>query len=91
MAGYQGPLNVDFVITAHGVPYLIEINPRRSALVDALGAASTLSLGKDADWEISVADYVEIPGSISRIDLLGVRRRVRRHRCPSGTASHRSV
>ena len=55
--GYEGPLNVDFLITSTYDIRVAEINVRRSALLDGIGRAQRL-VGAEA-IEVSVADYVE--------------------------------
>jgi ATP-grasp domain len=56
--GYVGFLNIDFVIDPRGRPYVVEINPRRSALLDGTGFASFWS-GDGLDLEVSMAEYAE--------------------------------
>jgi len=58
--GYIGPANVDFVVSLseHRVT-LIEINPRRSALIDGFSLRKT-KYASQSNTSISVADYVNI-------------------------------
>ncbi|MBI2551638.1 hypothetical protein HYV73_04870 [Candidatus Uhrbacteria bacterium] len=58
--GYRGSVNADFVLSKEGRPYLVEINARRSALCDALGAV-TQAFGSPFACAFSAADYVKIP------------------------------
>lgn len=54
--GFQGPANVDFIVSDEDV-FLVEVNPRRSALLDGYSLAAR----RNGAWDrmpISVADYV---------------------------------
>jgi hypothetical protein len=57
--GYQGFFNLDFVVDDRDRAYLIELNPRRSALQDGYGLADALHRAGRAVTSISTADYVE--------------------------------
>jgi hypothetical protein len=60
--GYLGPANVDFVVSLaeHRVT-LVEINPRRSALIDGFSLRK-MKYASLPNTSISVADYVNISG-----------------------------
>jgi hypothetical protein len=58
--GYMGPANVDFVVSLAGHQVtLIEINPRRSALIDGFSLRKT-KYASLPSTSISVADYLNI-------------------------------
>lgn len=58
--GYVGPANVDFVVSAEPRKItLIELNPRRSALLDGFGIRK-MKYGPRASVPISVVDYVNV-------------------------------
>jgi len=67
--GYRGPLKIDFVIAANDQPYVVEINPRRSALVDGISLVRRLERTENKLFEASVADYIEVPSHLSREDV----------------------
>jgi hypothetical protein len=56
--GFVGWFNLDFVVDAYGVPFVVEINPRLSALQDGYGLADAASRGALRVASISAADYV---------------------------------
>lgn len=60
--GFLGPANVDFVVssTEHRVT-LVEVNPRRSALIDGFSLRK-MKYDSLPNTSISVADYVNISG-----------------------------
>ena len=62
--GYRGFLNVDFVVDKEGQVHLMELNARRSALMDGLNLAEFLCDGLE-DTSLSVADYVEMPKGLT--------------------------
>ncbi len=65
--GYVGPANVDFVVSAvEQRVTLIEVNPRRSALIDGFSLRD-VKYGKSAKVSISVVDYVNISGRFTRL------------------------
>ena len=58
--GYVGPANVDFVVSSAARRItLIEVNPRRSALIDGFSLRQ-MKYGSVHNVSISVADYVNI-------------------------------
>lgn len=58
--GYAGPANIDFVVSENPRRLtLIELNPRRSALLDGFGVCQ-LRGGTRMSTAISVADYVNV-------------------------------
>jgi hypothetical protein len=64
---YIGPANVDFVISEHEKKItLIELNPRRSALLDGFGLCRMRG-GSSAAQSISVTDYVNVAGEFRSI------------------------
>ena len=68
--GYLGPANVDFVVSlAEKRITLVEVNPRRSALIDGF-SISKLKNNPLPNASISVADYVNVSrrlGSLSNV------------------------
>ncbi len=72
--GYFGPVNIDFVVSlGQRRIYLIEVNPRRSALIDGFSLRKMKYSGLP-NASISVADYVNISGRFIRLQdaLAGV-------------------
>ncbi len=60
--GYIGPANVDFVVcSSERRITLIEVNPRRSALIDGFSLRK-MKYGSAPGTSISVADYVNVSG-----------------------------
>ena len=58
--GYTGPANIDFVVSSKDQRIsLIEVNPRRSALIDGYGILK-LKCGSLNDFSVSAADYVNV-------------------------------
>lgn len=55
--GYRGPVNVDFVVTPTGRPYLIELNARRTAISDGWSVI-TQAFGSPFAMPYSVAEPV---------------------------------
>jgi hypothetical protein len=72
---YEGYINVDFVVTADGIPFVVELNPRRSALLDGIGLAHHV-LGDGFGCNISCADYIEARGTSSQADAAARLQRV---------------
>lgn len=58
--GYLGAANIDFVISnaGHSIT-LVEVNPRRSALIDGLSLCKSQTNSR-VGWSVSAADYVNI-------------------------------
>ena len=65
--GYTGPANVDFVAsTKDRQVTLIEVNPRRSALIDGYGIRDLR--GASDEWvSVSATDYVNISSRFDRL------------------------
>jgi hypothetical protein len=66
--GFSGPANLDFVVSASDRRItLIELNPRRSALIDGF-SLQKLKCGARQDASISVADYVNVSSAFGSLD-----------------------
>lgn len=66
--GYYGPANVDFIVVPDGGIRLIELNPRRSALLDGFGLA-TREYGAWDRVALSVADYVTCRSTKNALEI----------------------